>query len=225
MPNRTPPTHKASRKDQKGVVLVIVLILLGLLSLLAASNLRNAQSTEGIAGNTRTTELASQAAEMALRHCEASVMKLMALSNGDTLSTIASYPTSFTLANIHPIISPPDWQDAKGKWDVLSDHVFVLPLSLLGQPSPYKRAPECMVESINVLAPSPVLPDPGLAPVANEQSSNFIITVRGFGPEVALADPQRLRPIGTEVWLQTHLSLRKNIQTLKSRSWRQVFLR
>ena len=198
-------------------MLIIVLIMLGILSMMAATNLHNAQSTESISGNSRTTELANQAADLALRHCEASVIKLMLLSNGDASSDKAQYPTTLTDAHIRPITTPPGWQDVAGKWDAPSNHVFVLPLSLVGNASLYKRAPECMVESINRLAPSQTQPE-GI-------TSNFIITARGFGPEVATAGPQRMRPVGTEVWLQAQISLTQNIQPLKLRSWRQIFLR
>jgi type IV pilus assembly protein PilX len=203
--------------DQKGVVLIIVLIMLGLLSMMATTSLHNAQSTESISGNTRTTQLASQAAEIALRHCEASVMMRMAIKSGDTTSATAQYTTSFTYANITPFESPPAWQDAAGQWDKSNPYVFVIPLSLMGDASLYKRAPECMVESISE-QPSGTTQPAGTR-------NHFIITARGFGPEVASAGAKRLRPVGTEVWLQTHVSLAKDFQTLESRSWRQIFLR
>ena len=203
--------------DQKGAVLIIVLIMLGLLSVMAATSLHNAQSTESISANTRTTQLASQAAEITLRHCEASVMKRMAIKSGDTTSATAQYTTSFTDANITPFESPPAWQDAAGQWDKSNPYVFVMPLSLVGDASLYKRAPECMVESISE-QPSGTTQPAGTR-------NHFIITARGFGPEVVPADAKRLRPVGTEVWLQTHVSLAKDFQTLESRSWRQIFLR
>jgi len=203
--------------DQKGVVLIIVLIMLGLLSMMATTSLHNAQSTESISANTRTTQLASQAAEIALRHCEASVMMRMAIKSGDTTSATAQYTTSFTYANITPFESPPAWQDAAGQWDKSNPYVFVIPLSLMGDASLYKRAPECMVESISE-QPSGTTQPAGTR-------NHFIITARGFGPEVASAGAKRLRPVGTEVWLQTHVSLAKDFQTLESRSWRQIFLR
>jgi type IV pilus assembly protein PilX len=211
-------------KTQRGAVLIIALIMLGLLSLMAATSLRHAQSTESMAGNARTTELARQAAETALQHCEASLIKFTALSFGDTSSAKAQYPTTFTDAHIHPITKPPAWQDAAGKWDTPSNHVFVLPLSLVGNSALYKRAPECMVESINRLLPDPVQPEKTATP-DDGASSNFIITARGFGPEVAPASPQRLRPVGSEIWLQTQVSLARNTHAVKSRSWRPVFLR
>ncbi len=215
MPRQCEPL--GTRQTQQGAVLIIVLIMLGLLSMMAATSLHNAQSTESISANTRSTELANQAAEIALRHCEASVMMRMAIKSGDTTSATALYSSTFTDAYIPTFESPPAWQDATGQWDKLNPYVFVMPLNLMGDVSLYKRAPECMVESINELPPSKTQP-PGTR-------NHFVITARGFGPEVAPAGPKRLRPVGTEVWLQTHVSLAKDFQTLESRSWRQIFLR
>jgi type IV pilus assembly protein PilX len=214
MPNQAQRHPDASAQRQQGAVLIIALIMLALLSMSAATSMHQAQSTESISGSTRNTELASQAAEIALRHCRASVMKRMAIKNDDTSSDIALYSTTFTDAHISSSNST-DWANVIGKWDAPSNHVFVLPLSLMGNSTLYKRAPECMVES--------ELPTMG-------ETMLFVITARGFGPEVAAADAKRLRPIGTEVWLQTHLSLLitskpSKIQALKSPTWRQLFLR
>lgn len=204
MPTQQQRYRGATTRTQEGAVLIIVLIMLALLSMTAATSVRNAQSTEAISGSTRHAELAGQAAEVALRHCEASVMKRMAMRSGDTASEVARFVTTFTDAHISPLTSLPAWQDAKGKWDTPSQYLFVLPPDLLGNTSLYKRAPECMVESLT-----------------EPPKYHFIITARGFGPEVAAAGTKGLRPLGTEVWLQTHIDL----QTLESRSWRQIFLR
>jgi type IV pilus assembly protein PilX len=75
-----------------------------------------------------------------------------------------------------------------------------LPLTLVNQVGmltvTYKRAPECMVEPVPVVLA-------GTA-VANT-SSSFVVTARGFGPEVAAADGSRSHPLGSEVWLQSHV--------------------
>ena len=200
------PVHRrplGARQTQQGAVLIIVLIMLGILSMMAATSLHNAQSTESISGSTRNTELASQAADIALRHCTESVKKRMAMKNSGTESEAARYVTSFTEAHITSTDKPPAWHDAAGQWDTPSQYVFVLPLDLLGKTTLYKRAPECMVKSLTATP-----------------SDHFIITARGFGPEVAAAGTKGSRPMGTEVWLQTHIDL----QTLES-PWRQVFLR
>ena len=189
-------------QPQRGVVLVIALILLVVISLLAVAGMRNAGSSENISGNVRTTELATQAAEIALRHCESSVLKIRKNAQGDTTSPEATYPTTFTPTNILTAASPPHWQDTAGNWDVAPSSVYVIPMSFLNQTgmaiATYLREPECMVE------PLPVMLSNGT--VVN--TSSFVITARGFGPEVAAADGSRSRPVGSEVWLQSNIQLR-----------------
>ena len=193
-----------SSRAQHGVVLIIALVLLVVISLLAVSGMRTAGSSERTAGNVRTTELATQAAEIALRHCESSVLKIQRNASGDTTSPEATYPTTFTSAKILPATNPPGWQN-KTTWDGSSTAVYVLPESLLNQglmTATYKRFPECMVESL------PVLVEVAGSPVAKTNLS-FVITARGFGPEVAalLVSSTRVRPVGAEVWLQSHIEL------------------
>ena len=36
----------------------------------------------------------------------------------------------------------------------------------------------------------------------------YLITARGFGPEVAQANATRMRPTGTEVWLQSQIEIK-----------------
>ena len=187
-------SSRCRARPARGVVLVVALVLLVVISLLALTSLRNAGSAESVAGNTRTTELATQAAEIALRHCEASV-----LANTNTAAGgVSTYVTSFSSSNILPPSTPPHWQNM-ALWDSNSTAVFVLPLLLLNQPgmtyATYQRAPECMVEQI---------------PSASSTSTAtfFVITVRGFGPEVvALTGPARIRPVGSEIWLQSDIKM------------------
>ena len=181
---------------QRGVVLIIALVMLIVISLLALTSIRNAASTETIAGNVRTTELATQAAEIALRHCEASVLNTLTVAAGGT----PAYATTFTAFNILAPTTPPRWQNM-AIWDSVSGAAYVLPLSLVNQPGmtlTYQRPPECMVE------PLPLMPSG--SGVVNTTSS-FVVTARGFGPEVAPADASRNRPVGSEVWLQSHIDL------------------
>jgi len=178
---------------QKGVVLIIAMIMLIIVSLLAVTSMRNSASTEVLAGNVRTTELATQAAEIALRHCESSVVELMAVAAGGTST---GYTTTMTTENILPTSIPANWQSIS-TWDSASTRTFVLPSSLVGNTTTYKRPPECMIESLPVIAA-------GSTTVSS--TSSFVITARGFGPEVA-ADANRARPTGSEVWLQSHIEL------------------
>ena len=72
------------RHSQRGVVLIIALVMLVIISLLAVSSMRNSGSTEEVLGNVRTTELATQAAEIALRRCEG-------LALGGGIQLVADY--------------------------------------------------------------------------------------------------------------------------------------
>ena len=179
------------KSRQRGVVMIVILIVLGLLSVAAVSNLRSASSTENIAGNLRLTELATQAAETALRHCE-----ILAITNANG----GSLPTKI------------DWSKVSN-WDSPSVKPELLKLSEVNPSgiSPiYLRPPECMVESLTELDTNlPVLSTDGLTVVskdgtAKNSKSSYRITARGFGPEVA-ADISRSRPNGTEVWLQSDI--------------------
>ena len=56
---RTPLAYAPRHQAERGIVLVIALILLVIIYLLAVTSLRNAASSESVAGNVRTTALAT----------------------------------------------------------------------------------------------------------------------------------------------------------------------
>jgi Tfp pilus assembly protein PilX len=74
--------RRARPATQRGVVLIIALVMLVVISLLTTLSIRSAVSTESVSGNVRTTELASQAAEIALRYCEDAVVTYQASGAG-----------------------------------------------------------------------------------------------------------------------------------------------
>lgn len=183
-----------SPTDQHGVVLIVALILLVIISLLAVTSMRGASSAESISGNVRTTELATQAAEIALRHCEkAAIRHTKVTLGGSTDPDLLNYDvqgldnTKMIWAN-----TAVQWQNI-ATWDSTATSTYVLTTTTLGSGT-YKRPPECMVESLT-----------GTTPVST--SASFIITARGFGPEVAAADSSRTRPQGSEVWLQSTIEI------------------
>jgi type IV pilus assembly protein PilX len=188
--------YRNLKQGQCGVVLVLALVLLVAISLMAVASLRNASSSESVSGHVRTTELATQAAEIALRHCELSLFKV--------LGGKSSYVTTFKVADILPESKPASgedlnklpasWEDLK-KWDGILSKPYLLDLSKLNQPNmtvTYKRHPECMVERLSDM---------------QSGVSSFVITARGFGPEVVTADSQRNPPVGSEIWLQSHIQI------------------
>ena len=190
----------ATSKDEQGVVLVIALILLVVISLLAVTSLRQAGSSESVAGNVRTTELATQSAEIALRHCESATIQV-AKKTTDTTDP-KYYDTEFPVASIWPINSV-QWQSTS-TWDAAttsSTATYALPTGkfAIGSSATYKRSPECMVELL-----SGGMPDGA----NNVTPSAFVITARGFGPEVpALTGSTRIRPTGSEIWLQSTIEI------------------
>jgi Tfp pilus assembly protein PilX len=181
-------------QTQSGVVLIIAMILLIVISILAVTSMRNSASTEALAGNVRTTELATQAADIALRHCEQSVIEIRTVAAGGTAT---GFVTAITAANIQAVASPANWQ-ATANWDTTPTVAYVLPSALVGDTATYKRPPECMMENLPIIA---------AGGTTVNSTASYVITARGFGPEVPAADAARSRPTGSEVWLQSHIEL------------------
>lgn len=187
------------RAEERGVVLVIALILLVIISLLAVTTMRNTGSTESVSGNVRTSALAFQSAELALRYCERSVSGIVSsmatVAAGGSPTYTATAP-EFTATNILPTSTTPQWQGTT-VWDSTSTSTYILGLTATvnqtGLTATYQRPPECMVVT------QPVMVGPG----AISTTASFIVTARGFGPEVAAADSARSRPVGSVVWLQS----------------------
>jgi Tfp pilus assembly protein PilX len=180
--------HRAPAARQRGVVLIIALVMLVVVSLLTTLSIRSATSTEKVSGNVRTTELAKQAAEIALRYCEDAVVQVNA-----GLITLPGTPT------ILDYQAPPRWKDI-ANWDVPASDAFLVPKDFVNQATgaaTFKREPECMVERIPVVASTGLL----------SNTSTYVITARGFGPEVAAATAARGRPQGSEVWMQSTIEL------------------
>jgi type IV pilus assembly protein PilX len=195
-PRRRPLLGIRSAHEQNGVVLIIALILLVVISLLAVTSMRSSASSESVASNVRTTELATQAAEIALRHCESSAIKLVKVLGGDTTSAEATYnEQGLNSSQILWATTSVQWQST-ATWDSTSTATYVIPASMVNGTSTttFQRPPECMVESLT-----------GVTPVST--GAAFIITARGFGPEVAAADSSRSRPQGTEIWLQSTIEI------------------
>ena len=190
--------HRSPNAGQRGVVLIVALIMLVIISLLASFSIRNATSSEAVSGNVRTTQLASQAAEIALRYCEDGVAQTMSGTPTYTVSLLAYQAT-------------PLWPNM-AKWDGTTSQVAnntvvgtttqavayqVIPTANIGGTATYPRPPECMIESMRVLNSAGTV----------STTSTYVITARGFGPEVAAANSNRDRPVGSEVWLQSTIEL------------------
>jgi type IV pilus assembly protein PilX len=188
-------SSSVSLTHQSGVVLIIALIMLVIISLLATYSLRNAASTEMVSGNVRTTELATQVAESTLKYCED---QAYAFAQGIT-GTITPIPFETPAASRWKhrtgggTTGELDYWDGSTSTTSPTSWHAITATSVVSATTTFKRPPECMIETV-------------FDPASTDTSINtttFIITVRGFGPEVAQADASRSRPVGTEVWLQS----------------------
>ncbi len=181
-PCRTTRPNPARR--QRGVVLIIALVMLVVISLLATFSFRNSLSSESVSGNVRTTQLASQAAEVALRYCEDAIVKRT--TNGTPLPP---------LLVVQAAQKPPLGVDTTN-WDTTRTGVFVLPSASVNLASAtFARMPECVMEEVPVV---------NAASNGLTTTTTFLITARGFGPEVASGTA---RPEGSEVWMQSTLEI------------------
>jgi type IV pilus assembly protein PilX len=181
-------TRSGCHGSQRGVVLVISLIMLVIISLLATLSIRSAVSSETVSGNVRTTMLAGQAAEIALRYCEEATVQIYSGTG-----TLPSLPVILDYA------APSRWQDTAANWDISTSPAFVVPAASVNQAGSvtFARFPECMIERM------PVVDSAGTV----SKTSTYIITARGFGPEVPAVDAARARPTGSEVWMQSTIEL------------------
>jgi type IV pilus assembly protein PilX len=179
------------RAVQHGVVLIVALMMLVIISLVASLSIRNATSSEAASGAMRTTQLAMQAAETALRYCENSIFQIKG-------GTVTNFVSAFTLDKIQVYDSAHSQWQSTTIWDVSPTTAFVLPtasVNAAGISTTYQRMPECMVVQI------PQADATG----STVATKTYTITARGFGPEVTAPAGTDLRPKGSEVWLQSNI--------------------
>ena len=186
-------------------MLIIALVMLVVISLLATLSMRNATSSESISGNVRSTELATQAAEIALRYCEEAVAQSIGWPGTlDPLPFIPAFSST-------PLWSAKNGAGVLTNWDGAGSSaapanpagpVLVIPdtsINQAGAGATFKRPPECMVERMQMATSNTTV----------TTTTTFFITARGFGPDVA-ADTSgtRARPKGgSEVWMQSTIEL------------------
>jgi Tfp pilus assembly protein PilX len=190
--------------SQRGAVLALVLVLLVALSMMGILSLRGAIASERIAHATRTQALALQAAEIALRHCEAVLLQDRAMA-----AAARTAPADEPLTRAPP--PSPRWSDVAA-WDRQAVGAQAVPLALLqadGTHAVFRRAPECLIE--NTSAPH----SPG---------DIHTVTARGFGPDVP-ATPLTGAPTGAEAWVQSQIAWPASGAGGPLRSWRQLMVR
>ena len=169
-------------KNEGGVVMIMALSILLSISILAVTSIRSSTSSERIAANVKTAEMASQAAEMALRYCEAKAI---------AMGTAGETPNGVSGAWMNGSA----WNTA---WDSNSTSNYILPDEVANPAGMaikvYQRPPECMIEETTSLSAG--------------DSLFYLITARGFSPDALPADSNRSRPAKRETWLQSSIEVR-----------------
>jgi type IV pilus assembly protein PilX len=182
-------------KNQGGAVLAMTLILLVLMSLLAISALKGSISGEQVSKNMRTTSVALQSAETALRLCEDAV-RTGKLEIGQ-VAALAPVKVQYSM-DLAAGEMPTQWK-TRANWvpdpDPALGMITAIPKAQVvdgARPLPFP--PRCMVEQYRLprLDPDTTLSDP------------FLVTAVGYSPDYtqnAAGDGLS----GSEVWVQSVL--------------------
>jgi type IV pilus assembly protein PilX len=145
---------------QRGVVLPLALVMLVLVTLIAVVALRGVTSEERIAANLRSSSVAFEQAELALRYCEQ-----IALAGGAPLNSARIDSTSTTgLA----------WRDPSNWQNPPNTKLQTPPILQFQDPARPVTTPGCLIEAVR--APF----DPTVTSTRVDNSA-FTVTARGFG--------------------------------------------
>lgn len=119
------------RRRQRGVTLLVALIVLVIIGLTSASVMRSVLSTDLVANNARVQTLATQAAQIGLRYCEAQAIN-------DANGTPGALPEA-----------PADYWSTYSNWSQSQTGIYEVPedymLSAHGTFSP-AHLPKCMAQ-------------------------------------------------------------------------------
>lgn len=185
---------RSLRSKSGGIVLVVALILLVVMTVSSVVAMRGATSSDVVSNNIRSQNLALQAAELALRHCERVVLS-------------GAMATPLQLNN-GAIIN--EWQTA-ANWSGATG-VVTVPTATLGTTVPYSTAPQCLIRlmsydemygSINMNFTTVRPSDRGLP---ENNIYMYRITARGFSPDFR-RDGSGVPTSGSQAWVQSTLRM------------------
>lgn len=162
---------------------LIMLVIISLAGLMAA---RNSATYEQFSNNMRTTQVARQSAEAALRYCEGVVIDIV--SNDGT--THGKLETKIFASELDPEkLSTGEWNTKKNWASKAANLITYTPTfnSAVHDDATVKTAhpPTCLIQ-----------------PMTDER---FLVTARGFSND-ATVDEDGLLTRGAEIWLQSVLS-------------------
>jgi type IV pilus assembly protein PilX len=168
-------------------VLIMALILLILISFLAALAVRHAVSGEQVSKALRTSTVAFQVAETALRFCEDQVLRNGSVASGTKTQDPHPYPPDGSAPELWR--NRANWEPAAGKAveidirTAYSDEAAARSLEVL---------PRCMVERLRLNSEE------------GARREAFLVTAVGFSPDYR---KESGKPVsGGEIWLQSTVS-------------------
>jgi len=179
---------RSQRGRSRGVVLVVALILLVVMTVSSVVAMRGATASDMVSNNIRSQNLALQAAEIALRHCEglalAGTVVALRLNNGMILD---------------------EWRNT-ANWGGVG--VVTVPAAVLGTAVPYSTAPQCLVRlmSYDEMYGSINMKFTTVRPSDRALDERYIflyrITARGYSPDFQ-RNGDGATVSGAEVWVQS----------------------
>jgi hypothetical protein len=182
-------------------VLVVALIMMAVIAISSAAAIKGVTAQDLVGSNQRTNSMALQAAESALRYCEAmlTTAKLTKEQN-DLLPKVQDVvATGYTVTTDGQSARPKLHWESIDNWVGANRKSFPLPKTFVfdGSESTYDTRPECLIERLNLpLKNKEYTGSPGYVPQA------FLITARGFSPDYAEKD-NGTPTNGSVVWLQS----------------------
>lgn len=182
---------RARPAAQRGVVLFMSLVFLVILSFVGIYAMRGTILGEQVSRNIRASEIANQAAETALRHCEDLVVAHDSSIKGKIQPIDHSIPEGEL---------PRMWQTRANWWNATLVHDIPYDQLTASGARLFRAADEamrplCMVERFEVIPENPRVPDPRIG---------FLITAVGFSPDYA-QNAAHNATAGSEAWLQSAL--------------------
>ncbi len=192
----------STNASQRGVVLIITVLLVIILALVGTFAIRNATQSEKIMNGLRSTNVAQEAAETALRYCE---QIAIADANG---TDYTSYNTSGAVAKIignktTKVDLMTEENDTLAKWKTATNWKSSNTNLIIVTPDFYKYSTATTGNDATELTNSPACMIQRLLTATGV--SGYVITARGFGNNVTF-DTNNKVTAGSEVWLQSTLT-------------------
>jgi type IV pilus assembly protein PilX len=200
--SQLPALTASPNYSQRGVVLVITILLVIILALVGTFAIRNAAQSEKIMNGLRTTNVAQEAAETALRYCE---QIAIADANG---TDYTSYSTSGAIAKIignktTKVDLMTEENDTLAKWKTAANWKSSSANLISVTPDFYKYSTATTGNDATELINSPACLIQRL--LTGTGVSGYVITARGFANN-ATFDSNNKVTAGSEVWLQSVLT-------------------